>query len=75
MELTPQAAAVLPPRVRQLCGFQMHRDLGFFSNEVHATDADGDAGDDETKEWLQEWREAAAATATKSSATKVGAKL
>eukprot|EP01051_Picozoa_sp_SAG22_P022503 SAG22_NODE_5415_length_1018_cov_1.686616_1_plen_47_part_10 len=28
LELTPEAAAALPPRVRMMCGFQLHREGG-----------------------------------------------
>ena len=39
LELTPEAAGALPPRVRMMCGFQLHRDLGFFDASVHAAAA------------------------------------
>ena len=66
MELTPAAAAALPPRVRMLCGFEMHRDLGFFDDAVHQR-----IGEGETEEWLQEWREAASTDAAAGSGSKL----
>ena len=75
MELTPEAAAALPAKVRALCGFRMHRGLGFFSNDVHdiATTSTGteDDTDGESKEWLKEWREAAAAARAAASFAKL----
>lgn len=35
LELTPAAAARLPERVRQLVGFEMHGDLGFYGPDLH----------------------------------------
>ena len=35
MELTPDTAARLPARVRELVGFEMHGDLGFYGPDLH----------------------------------------
>ena len=42
MELTASVAARLPPKVRDLVGFEMHGSLGFFDNTIH--DAHTDEG-------------------------------
>ena len=39
MELTRDAAARLPERVRQLAGFQMHGELGFYAPDLHGVTA------------------------------------
>jgi hypothetical protein len=39
MELTRDAAARLPERVRQLVGFQMHGELGFYAPDLHGVTA------------------------------------
>ena len=39
MELTPDAASRLPERVRELVGFEMHGDLGFYGPDLHGVTA------------------------------------